>query len=343
MHIDPIFQAAQEAFLFYKNLSGKEKGAFLDKLADILESQRAEIVPLAVRESNLPEGRINGELGRTTGQIRLFANLVKEGSWVEATIDPALPDRSPLPRADIRRFLTPLGPVVVFGASNFPLAFSTAGGDTISALAAGCSVIYKAHPAHPETSRKAAECILQALAASGLPAGLFTHVEGGIPEGQALVQHPLAKAVAFTGSHAGGMALFQLAHQREEPIPVYAEMGSVNPIFCFPNKLAQETESLAKAFIASLTLGVGQFCTNPGLIVAKDSGMLDSLLEQLSVQIQDTLPGSMLTKPIQQSFINGIKQVYFSISSKFNLTIVFGLNPNNYVNKVGVFYFVVCI
>ena len=226
MNTNSIFQAAQEAFLFYKNLSGKEKGAFLDKLADILESQRAEIVPFAVRESNLPEGRINGELGRTTGQIRLFANLVKEGSWVEATIDPALPDRSPLPRADIRRFLTPLGPVVVFGASNFPLAFSTAGGDTISALAAGCPVIYKAHPAHPETSKKVAACMQAALTASGLPAGLFTHVEGGIAEGQALVQHPLAKAVAFTGSHAGGMALFQLANQREEPIPVYAEMGS---------------------------------------------------------------------------------------------------------------------
>ena len=159
MNIDSIFQAAQSAFLDYKNLSGKEKGHFLETLAEILESNRAAIVPLAVRESNLPEGRINGELGRTTGQIRLFANLVKEGSWVEATIDPAIPDRSPLPRADIRRILTPLGPVVVFGASNFPLAFSTAGGDTISALAAGCPVIYKAHPAHPETSRKVAECI----------------------------------------------------------------------------------------------------------------------------------------------------------------------------------------
>lgn len=266
MNIDSIFQAAQSAFLDYKNLSGKEKGHFLETLAEILESNRAAIVPLAVRESNLPEGRINGELGRTTGQIRLFANLVKEGSWVEATIDPAIPYRSPLPRADIRRILTPLGPVVVFGASNFPLAFSTAGGDTISALAAGCPVIYKAHPAHPETSRKVAECIQQALLACGLPSVLFTHVEGGIAEGQALVKHPLAKALAFTGSHTGGMALFHLANQREVPIPVFAEMGSVNPIFCFPQKLEKENDSLAKAFVASLTLGAGQFCTNPGLI-----------------------------------------------------------------------------
>lgn len=305
MNPDNLFNLAQEAFLFYKNLSGKEKGAFLDKLADILESQRAEIVPLAVRESNLPEGRINGELGRTTGQIRLFANLVKEGSWVEATIDPALPDRSPLPRADIRRFLTPLGPVVVFGASNFPLAFSTAGGDTISALAAGCSVIYKAHPAHPETSRKVAACIQEALTASGLPAGLFTHVEGGIAEGQALVLHPLAKAVAFTGSHAGGMALFQLANQREEPIPVYAEMGSVNPIFCFPNKLAQETEALAKAFIGSLTLGVGQFCTNPGLIFvpASQAKAFEALLIE---ELKGIAAAPMLHPGIAQAYYDSI-------------------------------------
>ncbi len=308
MNIDSIFQAAQTAFLDYKNLSGKEKGHFLDTLAEILESNRESIVPLAVRESNLPEGRINGELGRTTGQIRLFANLVKEGSWVEATIDPALPDRSPLPRADIRRFLTPLGPVVVFGASNFPLAFSTAGGDTISALAAGCPVIYKAHPAHPETSRKVAECIHQALAATNLPTGLFTHVEGGIAEGQALVQHALAKAVAFTGSHAGGMALFKLANQREEPIPVYAEMGSVNPIFCFPNKLAKEIESLAKVFVGSLTLGVGQFCTNPGLIFVPAS-QAKTFETHLIEELKGIPAAPMLHPGIAKSFHDSIQNL----------------------------------
>lgn len=306
MNIDSIFQAAQSAFLDYKNLSGKEKGHFLETLAEILESNRATIVPLAVRESNLPEGRINGELGRTTGQIRLFANLVKEGSWVEATIDPAMPDRSPLPRADIRRILTPLGPVVVFGASNFPLAFSTAGGDTISALAAGCSVVYKAHPAHPETSRKVAECIQQALSTCGLPSAIFTHVEGGIVEGQALVKHPLAKALAFTGSHAGGMALFQLANQREVPIPVFAEMGSVNPIFCFPQKLEKENDALAKAFVASLTLGAGQFCTNPGLIFVPEKQAQNFELA-IAAELHAIAAAPMLHEGIAKAYYDSIQ------------------------------------
>jgi NADP-dependent aldehyde dehydrogenase len=308
MHIDSIFQAAQTAFLSYKSLPGKEKGAFLDTLADILESQRADIVPLAVKESNLPEGRINGELGRTTGQIKLFANLLREGSWVEATIDPAMPDRSPLPRADIRRFLTPIGPVVVFGASNFPLAFSTAGGDTISALAAGCPVIYKAHPAHPKTSRKVAACIHKALAESGLPTALFTHVEGGIPEGQALVQHPLAKAVAFTGSYAGGKALFDLANRRENPIPVFAEMGSVNPIFTFAQKLETERDTLAKAFVGSLTLGAGQFCTNPGLIFVPEAQAKD-FADILAAELNALGAAPMLHTGIAKAYYSALEEL----------------------------------
>ena len=306
MQIDSILQASQTAFLDYKNLSGKDKGHFLETIAEILESNRATIVPLAVRESNLPEGRINGELGRTTGQIRLFANLVKEGSWVEATIDPAMPDRSPLPRVDIRRFLTPLGPVVVFGASNFPLAFSTAGGDTISALAAGCPVIYKAHPAHPDTSRKVASCIQEALTACGLPAALFTHVEGGIEEGQALVKHPMAKAVAFTGSHAGGMALFQLANQREVPIPVFAEMGSVNPIFCFSQKLEKENDALAKAFVSSLTLGAGQFCTNPGLIFVPEK-QAQPFEQAIATELHAIAAAPMLHEGIAKAYYDSIQ------------------------------------
>lgn len=306
MNFDQIFQSAQEAFLFYKNLSGKEKAAFLETLADILEEYRVDIVPLAVQESNLPEGRINGELGRTTGQIRLFAKLVREGSWVEATIDPAMPDRTPLPRADIRRMLTPLGPVVVFGASNFPLAFSTAGGDTISALASGCPVVYKAHPAHPETSKKVADCIHVALLKCGLPSALFTHVEGGIAEGQALVRHPLAKAVAFTGSHAGGKALFDLANQREEPIPVYAEMGSVNPIFCFPEKLSHNIPGLAKAFVSSLTLGAGQFCTNPGLIFVPES-QAKAFENAISAELKEIAAAPMLHPGIAQAYYDSIQ------------------------------------
>ncbi|NVK49924.1 MAG: aldehyde dehydrogenase (NADP(+)) [Cyclobacteriaceae bacterium] len=306
MNLDNLFNAAQEAFLFYKNVSGQEKAAFLEKLADILESNRDEIVSLAVVESNLPDGRINGELGRTVGQIRLFAKVVKEGSWVEATIDPAMPDRTPLPRADIRRMLTPLGPVVVFGASNFPLAFSTAGGDTISALAAGCPVIYKAHPAHPKTSQKVAECIHEAILKTNMPSALFTHVEGGIPEGQALVKHPLAKAVAFTGSHAGGKALFDLANQREEPIPVYAEMGSVNPIFCFSKKLQKENDALAKAFVASLTLGVGQFCTNPGLIFVPKSEA-KAFEKAIADELNDIASAPMLHPGIAEAYYNSIQ------------------------------------
>lgn len=306
--INPIFEAAQAAFLIYKNVSPQKKHTFLENLAQLIEENRALIVPIARRESNLPEGRINGELGRTTGQIKLFANLLKEGSWVEATLDPADPTRTPLPKADIRRMLSPLGPVVVFGASNFPLAFSTAGGDTISALAAGCSVIYKGHPAHPETSRTLASCIHQALSQAGLPQAVFTHVEGGIEIGQALVQHPIAKAVAFTGSFAGGKALFDLANRREEPIPVFAEMGSVNPIFTLPNKMSRESEPLAKAFVSSLTLGVGQFCTNPGLIFVPESHAEvfgNTLATELSV-----IPSApMLHQGIAQAYYEAIQSL----------------------------------
>ena len=327
MNFDPIFNAAQEAFLFYKNLSGKEKAAFLETLAEILEANRAEIVPLAVKESNLPEGRINGELGRTTGQIRLFANFVKEGSWVEATIDPADPARQPLPKADIRRFLTPLGPVVVFGASNFPLAFSTAGGDTISALAAGCPVVYKAHPAHPETSRKVSECIHEAILKAGLPSALFTHVEGGIAEGQALVQHPLAKAVAFTGSHVGGKALFDLANQRKEPIPVYAEMGSVNPVFCFPKKLEANNDTLAKAFVGSLTLGVGQFCTNPGLIIVPKN-QAKAFEAAIAAELKDIAAAPMLHPGIAQAYYDSIQY----LQSRSELRWVKVADPKHLIN-----------
>ncbi|WP_144604614.1 aldehyde dehydrogenase (NADP(+)) [Algoriphagus algorifonticola] len=327
MNLDQIFNSAQEAFLFYKNISGKEKATFLDTIAETLEANREEIVPLAVEESNLPEGRINGELGRTVGQIRLFAGLVREGSWLEATVDPADPNRQPLPKADIRRMLSPLGPVVVFGASNFPLAFSTAGGDTISALAAGCPVIYKAHPAHPETSKKVADCIHQAILKSSLPSGIFSHVEGGIDIGQELVKHPLAKAVGFTGSHKGGKALFDLANQREEPIPVYAEMGSVNPIFCFEEKLANQLEPLAKAFVGSLTLGVGQFCTNPGLIFVPKS-QAKAFEKAISDELNDIASAPMLHPGIAQAYYDSIQY----LQSREELRWVKVADPQHLIN-----------
>jgi acyl-CoA reductase-like NAD-dependent aldehyde dehydrogenase len=306
MTFDDHFAKAQEAFLFYKNVSGKEKAAFLRKIADGLESKKTEIIPLASSESNLPEGRITGELGRTTGQIRLFAKLVEEGSWIEATVDQADPNRAPAPKPDIRRFLTPLGPVVVFGASNFPLAFSTAGGDTVSALAAGCPVIYKAHPAHPKTSELVAGVIRQAALDSALPEGIFQHVEGGAKEGQALAKHNVAKAIAFTGSYGGGKALFDTANQREEPIPVFAEMGSVNPIFVFKEKLTQNLAALAKAFVGSLTLGAGQFCTNPGLIFIPKSQQKE-FAEAVKAELEDIAAAPMLHEGIADAYYNALQ------------------------------------
>lgn len=305
MNLDQIFKSAQEAFLHYKNVTGKEKAAFLRKIATGLELEKQTLIPLASQESNLPEGRITGELGRTVGQIRLFANLVEEGSWLEATIDHADPERTPAPKPDIRRFLTPLGPVVVFGASNFPLAFSTAGGDTISALAAGCPVIYKGHPAHPETSKLVGQVIYKAVIDSGLPIGVFTHVEGGIEVGQALIKHPLAKAVAFTGSYNGGKALFDAANQRPEPIPVFAEMGSVNPIIALKEKLGNNLEVLAKQFVASLTLGAGQFCTNPGLIVVP-AEHAEAFAREVKKELQDIVAAPMLHEGITAAYYNAL-------------------------------------
>ncbi len=306
MNLDQIFNSAQEAFLFYKNVSGKEKSDFLKKIATGIEEAKSELIPMASKESNLPEGRITGELGRSTGQIRLFANLVAEGSWVEATIDHSDPDRSPAPKPDLRRFLTPLGPIVVFGASNFPLAFSTAGGDTISALASGCPVIYKAHPAHPETSKKVGEIIREAVRDAALPEGLFQHVEGGIDIGQALVKHPIAKAVAFTGSHQGGKALFDLASQRQEPIPLFAEMGSVNPIFAFEGKLGENIDSYAKAFVGSLTLGAGQFCTNPGLIFIPKK-LQKEFAEAVKNELEDIAAAPMLHEGIADAYYESLQ------------------------------------
>jgi NADP-dependent aldehyde dehydrogenase len=308
MNFDQIFNSAQEAFFYYKNISGEKKSVFLRRIAEGLEAEKQSLVPLASEESNLPEGRITGELGRTVGQIRLFANLVREGSWVEAVIDHEDPKRTPAPKPDLRRFLIPLGPVVVFGASNFPLAFSTAGGDTISALAAGCPVIYKGHPAHPKTSKLVGQVIQKAVIDSGLPIGLFAHVEGGILEGQALVQHPLVKAVAFTGSFTGGKAIFDLANQRNEPIPVFAEMGSVNPIIALKEKLGNNLHDLARQFASSLTLGAGQFCTNPGLIMVP-STQAGAFAAAVKKQLENIPAAPMLHEGIADAYYKSLESL----------------------------------
>jgi 2,5-dioxopentanoate dehydrogenase len=307
--LDQAVKEAHVAFLSYKNFSGNKKAEFLRAIADEIEALGSALVQTAMRETNLPEGRIINERGRTTGHCRMFADLVEEGSWVEARIDTALSDRMPAPKPDIRKMLVPIGPVVVFGAANFPLAYSTAGGDTASALAAGCPVIVKAHPAHPETSALVAEAIQKAMDKTGMPQGVFQHVFGSSFEvGQTLVKHPLIKAVGFTGSLAGGKALFDLANQRPEPIPVFAEMSSINPVILLPETLKREATATAAKLAGSITLGVGQFCTNPGLIIAMEGEGLKQFISSLANEIVKTLPGTMLHQGIADNYSVKLKR-----------------------------------
>ncbi len=226
-----------------------------------------DLVHRACQESGLPAGRIQGERGRTVNQLKMFADLLREGSWVDARIEMGNPGRKPAPKPDIRRMLLPVGPVVVFGASNFPLAFSTAGGDTASALASGCPVIVKGHESHPGTNEMVAKAIQKAAKETGMPDGVFSSLNGGPEVGSELVKHKDIKAVGFTGSFRGGKAIYDLAQQREDPIPVYAEMGSINPVFLLNEKLSKEASEVAASYAASVALGVGQFCTNPGIII----------------------------------------------------------------------------
>jgi NADP-dependent aldehyde dehydrogenase len=254
-----------------------------------------ELVKTYCSETGLPEGRAKGERGRTIFQLRSFADLVEEGSWVEASIDTAIPKREPVPKPDLRKMSIPLGPVVVFGASNFPLAYSTAGGDTAAALAAGCPVIVKSHPMHAGTGELVAFAIVKAAQKTGMPNGVFSNINSsGIKVGQQLVKHPGVKAVGFTGSIRGGRALFDLAAQREEPIPVFAEMGSVNPVVILPEALKSNGESLAKTYAGSITLGTGQFCTNPGLLLGIKGDTLNNFISNLSDEIIKIEPSCML-------------------------------------------------
>jgi len=302
-------QKAQAAFKIYRKKSGLEKAAFLDKIAEEIENIGDDLVQIATAETGLPAGRIQGERGRTTGQLRLFAQLLRDGSWVNARIETAIPDRQPLPKVDLRLMQQPLGPVGVFGASNFPLAFSVAGGDTASALAAGCPVIVKAHSAHPGTSELIGKAIQQAAIKSQMPDGVFSLLHGsGTEIGAALVQHPYIKAVGFTGSYQGGMALFHLAANRPEPIPVYAEMGSTNPVFILPQIMKEKGAVIAQQFAASVTMGVGQFCTNPGMIIANKTEGYAPFLTDLETQFKNVAGGVMLTNGIQKAYNQGISK-----------------------------------
>ncbi|AIE84205.1 aldehyde dehydrogenase (NADP(+)) [Fimbriimonas ginsengisoli] len=297
---------AAAAFPVYASLTSEARASFLEAIASGIERLGDPLIERAHAESGLPLARLTGERGRTCGQLRMFAALIREGSWVDARIDLAQPDRAPVPKPDIRRMLMPIGPVAVFGASNFPLAFSVAGGDTASALASGCPVIVKGHPAHPGTSEMVARAILAAAEASGMPDGVFSLVHGGAEVGRELVERPEIEAVAFTGSRTAGRALYNLAAARPRPIPVFAEMGSVNPLFVLPGALAERGEAISKGYADSLVMGVGQFCTNPGILIGIDGEAFESMLWSVAAKLGEVAPGTMLTDAICERYDQGV-------------------------------------
>ena len=300
--IKKAMEAAWNAFKVYRQLSLNQRAGFMRSIAIEMESIRAKAIAVAMQETNLPEPRLQNEFTRTIFQLNSYADHCAQGAWLEVRIDTAITDRNP-PGPDIRKTLTPLGPVVVFGASNFPFAYSTAGGDTACAFAAGCPVIVKAHPAHAETSEMVAEAIAGAAKKNNLPEGVFAHIHGaGFETGKALVMHPYTKAVGFTGSYTGGKALFDMANQRREPIPVFAEMGSINPVYLLPEKLKQSPLEIAKQYAASITLSAGQFCTNPGLIIGIDGDDLQQFINALGSEIKNIAPTPMLHPGIAKAF-----------------------------------------
>jgi alpha-ketoglutaric semialdehyde dehydrogenase len=309
-HIDAAVKAAEEAFWSFGYSSRAERAALLNAIADEIEARGAEITAIGTSETGLPEARLEGERGRTTGQLRLFASHIEKGDYLDRRHDEALPDRAPLPRPDLRMIQRPIGPVAVFGASNFPLAFSTAGGDTAAALAAGCPVVVKGHSAHPGTGEIVAQAVDAALKKLGMHPGIFSLIQGGKRDvGQSLVQHPLIKAVGFTGSLAGGRALYDLCAQRPEPIPFFGELGSVNPMFLLPEAVKARGEAIAKGWAGSLTMGAGQFCTNPGISVIIDSPEADAFVEAATEALAPVGAQTMLTDGIAEAYRAGRDRV----------------------------------
>lgn len=294
---------ANEAFTAFSETSNEQRASFLYAIADEILQLDDALIKLFCSETGLPEGRAIGERGRTMNQLQSFAKLVEEGSYVDAVIDTANPNREPVPKPDLRKMMIPLGPMVVFGASNFPLAYSAAGGDTASALAAGCPVIVKGHPMHAGTSSLVAEAILRAAKKTQMPNGVFSHLNSsGHEVGAALVKHPLVKAVGFTGSLRGGRALLDIASNREQPIPVFAEMGSINPVVLLPEIVKEQHAQWAKTIAQSVTLGSGQFCTNPGLLVGIKSDDLDLFTAELATEIMEIAPTSMIHPSIFEAY-----------------------------------------
>lgn len=308
--INEAIEKGSDAFQRYRNKSGKEKADLLEAIAEEILALDNRLIACTMEETGLPEGRLTGERGRTVGQLRFFAQLLREGSWVDARIDTADFERKPLARPDIRSMQKALGPVSVFGASNFPFAFSVAGGDTVSALAAGCPVVFKAHPAHPGTCELVGLAIQRAIKKTNMPEGAFSMVHGRSTNvGMIIVRHHLIKAIGFTGSFLGGRALFDEANKRPDPIPVYAEMGSTNPVFILPRILKEKGEKIAQDIAASMTLGVGQFCTNPGLVFIEGSEDENKLKNNLSKYVNEISSGVMLSSGIQNNYQKGIEKL----------------------------------
>ncbi|MCA8879320.1 MAG: aldehyde dehydrogenase (NADP(+)) [Rhodobacteraceae bacterium] len=307
--IDRAAQAAEAAFGLYGWTSREERAAFLEAISDEIEVRGAAITAIGSAETGLPEARLDGERGRTTGQLRLFAAHIRKGDYLDRRHDPALPDRQPLPRPDLRLIERPVGPVGVFGASNFPLAFSTAGGDTAAALAAGCPVVVKGHPGHPGTGEIVAQAVAAAIEKTGMPKGTFGFVQSATNEaGAALVTHPLIRAVGFTGSFRGGKALFDLACARPEPIPFFGELGSINPVFVLPAALAARGADLGAGWAGSLTMGVGQFCTNPGVVILPAGAAGDAFAAAAQAALAATGEQTMLTDGIATAFARGVER-----------------------------------
>lgn len=305
--VEEATRAAEEAFVTYRDTAPEQRGAFLDAIADEIDAISEELVARGVQESGLPVARLKGEVGRTSNQLRLFARVARQGDFLGVRIDPALPERTPMPRVDIRQRQVPVGPVAVFGASNFPLAFSVAGGDTASALAAGCPVVVKAHNAHPGLGELVGAAVTRAAKSTGMPPGVFSLLFGpGAQIGQALAKDPRISAIGFTGSRAAGLALVQTAAERPVPIPVYAEMSAINPVFVLPGALAGDLDVLARGFHGSVTGSSGQLCTSPGLIFVPSGAEGDALVERIAAEFAASVGQTMLTPGIHRAWQKGV-------------------------------------
>ena len=310
VQVETACQAARAAFRPYSQITRAKRAAFLNHIADELDLLGDQITDIGSRETGLPEARLTGERGRTTGQLRMFATVLESDDYLDNRIDLALPDRQPMARPDLRLTHRPLGPVVVFGASNFPLAFSAAGGDTASALAAGCPVIVKGHSAHAGTAELVGQAVAAAIKACGMPSGTFQLLQGsGRKIGGALVQHPEIRAVGFTGSTAGGRVLYDMCHSRPQPIPFYGELGSVNPVFCLPTAMSTRAVEIGQGWAASLTMGAGQFCTNPGVVLALKGEAFTALQNAATTALNASLAQKMLTDGIHSAYHSGLSRL----------------------------------